>query len=197
VYNKISTTFLAVLVFCISTSVLAEQKIASDSMLANTCSGCHGNTGVSTGPGIPSIRGLSKDYFVEIMMAYKEDKAYSTIMGRIAKGYSEKEIEAMADVYANKPFVMANQKFDAGLAKKGKKIHKKYCERCHEEGGADSGDGGVLAGQWIPYLQWTIDDFNEGRRDAEKKMLKNLKKVTKKDKTGIDALLNYYASQNK
>lgn len=172
---------------------------ASTSMLSDTCAGCHGTAGVSTGPSIPTIAGMSPDYFVSVMEAYKSGDAYSTIMGRIAKGYSEDEIKQMADFYAKKEFVAAPQKFDAALAKKGAKYHDKYCEKCHSEGGSlAEDDAGILAGQWIPYLEWTLMDVRAGVRVTDKKMVKKLKKLIAKEGNPADvraALVNYYASQ--
>ena len=72
---------------------------ASDSMLANTCAGCHGTNGISQGPAAPTISGLSNDYFVEVMEGFASGEVQSTIMGRIAKGYTEGEIAQLAKFY--------------------------------------------------------------------------------------------------
>lgn len=171
---------------------------ASADMLANTCAGCHGTGGASQGPASPSITGMSKDYFVETMQGFANGEIPSTIMGRIAKGYTEGEIKAMADVFGKKPLHMAMQSFDAAEAKEGAKLHKKYCEKCHADGGTDTEDGSALAGQWTPYLNWALADFQAGDRDAGKKMQKKLTALVEKEGSkGISALLNYYASQQK
>lgn len=170
---------------------------ASAEMLSDTCFGCHGTDGRSNGPAIPTIAGLSNDYLVETMTGYASGDIPSTIMGRIAKGYSEEEIEAIAKYFSGKEFASATQDFDADLAKKGQKIHKKRCEKCHSEGGtlADD-DAGRLGGQWSPYVRWTLEDFTSGARKPPKKMAKALKKVKKKhgDK-GVHALVQFYASE--
>ena len=57
-------------------------------MLADTCAGCHGTDGASTGPATPSIAGNAAIYIVDSMNAYKSGDSHGTIMGRIAKGYS-------------------------------------------------------------------------------------------------------------
>ena len=171
---------------------------ANASMLSDTCNGCHGGSGNSTGPAIPTIAGLSKDYFVETMKGFASGDIPSTIMGRIAKGYSDEEIGTMADHFGKIKFQKAKgQKFDATLAKKGAKLHEKYCEKCHGDGGQSAeDDAGVLAGQWKPYVHWTLDDYRSDKRKATKKMKKKLKQMLAKEgDAGIDALLNYYASQ--
>lgn len=196
-----SPVLLAALVLGATGAVHAKeapktQMGASASMLSNTCAGCHGTDGVSTGPSIPTIAGLSPDYFIDLMAAYKEGDVPSTIMGRIAKGYTDEEIEKMANFYAGKKFVAAKQPFDAKLAKIGAKYHDKNCEKCHAEGGSSAeDDSGILAGQWSTYIDWSLQDFHAGDRPMSKKMAKKLNKLMKKEANAREALVNYYASQ--
>jgi sulfide dehydrogenase cytochrome subunit len=170
---------------------------ASGTMLADTCAGCHGTDGASGGPGTPSIGGLSKAYIIELMKEFRSGNIPSTIMGRIAKGYSDDEIQKIAEHFAAKPFVPAKQKFDAAKAKKGAKIHDKYCEKCHAEGGKDiEDDTGRLAGQWMPYLKAALKDFVDGKREMTRKMKKRVQKLhAKKGDAAFEQLQHYYASQ--
>lgn len=170
---------------------------ASARMLANTCAGCHGTKGSSVGPASPTIAGFSEDYFIETMEAYQSGERPSTIMTRIAKGYNDKEIKLMASYFSKQTFVRLSQDHDSKAASRGKKLHKKYCEKCHEEGGrlADD-DAGILAGQWQPYLRFSLEDFTSGKRAMEKKKTKRINKLDKTHgQAGIDDLLHFYASQ--
>jgi sulfide dehydrogenase cytochrome subunit len=164
-------------------------------MLANTCAGCHGTGGNSVGPASPTIAGKSAEYIKDIMAQYKSGDRHSTIMGRIAKGYSDEEIALMADFYAGKSFESnaAKQKLDAAKVEAGSKLYKKNCSKCHDENGSlPDDDSGILAGQWLPYLQFTMEDFRGGRSQMTKKMKK---KVDKLDDEQIEALLQFFASQ--
>ena len=166
--------------------------------LSETCAGCHGTDGSSVGPASPSIGGLEGEYFIEVMKGFKNDEVYGTIMNRIAKGYTEEEIALMASYFAGKPFKAAKQSFDESLTKKGQKLHDKYCEKCHAEGGKvlEDEEYYILAGQWTPYLESAMTDFQEGRREMPKKMKKKLDKMIEKEgEKGIAALFAYYASQ--
>lgn len=175
----------------------AQAETPSAEMLANTCVGCHGANGISNGPATPSIAGISEEYFVENMQGYASGEVPSTIMGRIAKGYSEEEIMLLAGYFSKQSFAPAMQDSDAALAKKGAKLHDKYCEKCHAEGGTSAeDDAGILAGQWTPYLNWTLADYHSGDRQATKKMAKQMKKMKKKaGDEGTAQLLNFYAGQ--
>ena len=172
---------------------------ASGEMLGNTCAGCHGTNGVSTGPAAPSLAGIDYDYMVESMKQFQAGGRNSTIMKRIAKGYDDADIEAMSKYFSEKKFVMANQEYDADAAKRGKKLHRKYCKNCHGDNGLSEDtddDSGVLAGQWKPYLNYTFADYQTGDRDMGKKMKKKFKSLHKKagDK-GVADLIEFYASQ--
>ena len=178
-------------------AINAQADTPSAEALAYTCVGCHGANGISGGPAIPSIAGISEDFFTENMEGYASGEIPSTIMGRIAKGYSEEEIELLGSYFSQQKFIAASQSSDAALAKKGAKLHEKYCEKCHAEGGSSAeDDAGILAGQWQPYLAWTLADYNSGDREMYKKMAKKMKKLMKREgDEGITQLLHYYAGQ--
>lgn len=174
----------------------ALAATASGEMLANTCAGCHGTDGSSNGPATPSIAGVTTEYFIESMKAYKEGTRKATIMDRIAKGYSDDEIKAMADYFHKQKFVRIDQGADAKLAKQGKNLHKKYCEKCHEDGGKLADEGGILAGQMMPYLRYSFTDFMSGGREMPKKMKSKVEQMHKAEgDAGIDQLIHFYGSQ--
>jgi len=171
---------------------------ASARMLSETCAGCHGTDGASGGPAIPSIGGMNAEYFNEVMKGYQSGEIYSTIMGRIAKGYTEEEIGLMAGFFAGQKFVPAKQTADEAMAKAGAKLHDKYCEKCHAEGGkvVEDEEYYILAGQWTPYLKNALADFREERREMPKKMKNKLEKLIEKEgDKGLEALWAFYASE--
>jgi sulfide dehydrogenase cytochrome subunit len=181
----------------ISAGAFAED-IATGKMLVDTCAGCHGTNGNSVGPAAPSISAMDPLVFVDTMTAFKEGDTYSTIMGRIAKGYSEEEFEAMGEYLHDQPFVPAAQEFDQALVEQGAKMHDKYCEKCHIEGGKpvpEEEDYYILAGQWVPYLKNAMDDFREERRILPKKMGKKLDSMLEENgEESLAALYAFYAS---
>lgn len=183
-----------------SSATLAEDTPtitgADGQMLANTCSGCHGTAGVSSGPAAPSIAGFDEEYFVEVMQGFASGEVASTIMGRIASGYSEEELQKMAAVFGANKSVPAKQDYDKAQVKNGAKLHEHFCEKCHEDGGASGEDAAPLAGQWTPYLKWSLEDFQAGTREAPKKMAKKMEQMHERyGQDAVHALLSYYASQ--
>ena len=167
----------------------------SGQALAFTCAGCHGTDGSSVGPSSPSIAAMDPEVFIDAMQAYKRDERNSTIMNRIAKGYSDEQIKSMAWFFAKQPLKLYPQDHDAQLAMKGAKLHDKYCEKCHEDGGVP-GDAGTLAGQWMPYLHNTMEDYIAGRRDYPRKMKRKVDAAIKAEgDRAMPALIHYYGSQ--
>ncbi len=163
------------------------------SMLADTCAGCHGTDGVSVGPASPNIAGMSETYFTDTMLAFKNGDRYSTVMGRIAKGYSEEEIKLMAGYYAAKPMASTKQELDAAKVTAGEKLYAKNCSKCHDENGAlADDDAGILASQWLPYLRYAMEDFKAGTWEMPKKMKKKVDKLSDDE---LDSLLQFFASQ--
>ena len=193
--TKIKMMSAAVLTSGMLLSGVATAAGASAEALGITCAGCHGFNGSSTGPATPHLAGASQEYVVEMMQGYKDDSIASTIMGRIAKGYSDEQFALMGEFFAKQKLTKPKQEFDAKLAKKGAKLHDKYCEKCHAEGGSSAeDDSGILAGQWVPYLKYTFADYHGDGRKMGKKMKKKMKKMNKKEgDAGIEALLNFYA----
>ena len=64
-------------------------------MLAQACAGCHGQSGEGMGA-IPDIRGIASADFIRLWEEFRADERAATIMNRIARGYSEAEVAALA-----------------------------------------------------------------------------------------------------
>ena len=218
--KKSKSLFCALISLCGFVSV-GYAEMASPQMLTNTCVACHGADGVSQGPAIPSLAGMTKNYFIGAMLAYKytddedglesvldtlyQDEAYEdivaaprygTIMSRIASGYTLEEIIIMAGVFAASEVTTVEQNYDKTKVAVGQELHEEYCDNCHEEGGLSTVDDvGQLAGQWTLYLQYSLEDFMNGRRDMPKKMKTKLKEMHEAHgEESIHNLLQYYAS---
>ena len=164
--------------------------------LAFTCAGCHGTDGSSVGPSSPSIAGMDPEVFVDAMLDYKNDRRSSTIMKRIALGYTDEQIRDMGFFFYRQPLRNRPQQTDPELVALGRQLHETHCEKCHEEGGRP-GDAGTLAGQWMPYLEHAMADYLNDERPWPSKMRRKVKAAVKAEgDRAIPALIQYYGSQN-
>ena len=170
------------------------EGVRSPSMLANTCAGCHGTDGASAGDIMPIIGGLEKEYLYTVLSEYKSGERDSTIMGRIAKGYSDNELKAIASYMASKPWVSSPIKTNARLVAQGKTIHEKQCKTCHEESGRVQEDEAPrLAGQWPDFtLLYLKDCRSKGRRCQPRKMGSRVMKLSDEE---LEAMAQFYASE--
>jgi len=62
---------------------------------AASCSGCHAAS-VAVKTPVPGILGRKPDEIIAAMLAFRSGERPSTVMGRIAKGFSDDEIRAIA-----------------------------------------------------------------------------------------------------
>jgi len=97
---SISITLSLTLLISSSTVYAASINISQGAMLSNSCSACHGTDGKSPGA-IPSINGKSARFINQALTEFRSGARASTVMGRHAKGYSDKEIKLIADYFAN------------------------------------------------------------------------------------------------
>lgn len=77
----------------------AEENLRGRT-IASACFGCHG-AGSESGAAIPPIIVGAPAQFIESSLkAFREDRRPSTIMGRIAKGYTDEDIAAVAQYFS-------------------------------------------------------------------------------------------------
>jgi cytochrome subunit of sulfide dehydrogenase len=179
---------------------------APDPKIIQGCEDCHGANGITTAQDVPTIAHVSAPSLSDALKAYKAkarpcpkvhyqrgDTKREGDMCSVAKDLSDTQIADLAAHYAAKPFSALKQPLDAGKAAAGKAIHARDCKDCHSAGGTDpSDDAGILAGQPITWLKSTLEAYRKGEIEQPKNMKRVVAKLSDAD---IDALANYYASE--
>ena len=165
-------------------------------LLARTCNNCHGVNGVSAGTSMPSIGGLPKDYLKTIMKQWKYDERGAATMNRIVKGFSDDEIDALADYYSKKPWVPRPQRTTKAMYTKGMGVISENCEDCHGKAGGDPDeDAPKINGQWAKYMELELEKY---RAEDFAMPHKKMNKVVRKMKPGeIPAAAHYFGAQSK
>ena len=95
-------TLVAAGVAMAATIGAAAAQQADGRLLAMSCMNCHGPGGKSLGD-TPSINGKSEDFIKNALIDFRDGKrtgTAATIMPRLAKGYSDAEIDALAKYVA-------------------------------------------------------------------------------------------------
>jgi sulfide dehydrogenase cytochrome subunit len=78
------------------------QETAVARSLAATCASCHGTDGRSVTAEVVSLAGLSKEHIVTQMRAFRDGTRPATVMAQLAKGYSDAQIELLADYFSRR-----------------------------------------------------------------------------------------------
>ena len=76
----------------------ASSAIAAGPPGASSCTGCHGVAGPSA-----ALEGRPAAEVAAAMAAFRSGERPATVMGRIAKGFSDAEARAIADWFAARP----------------------------------------------------------------------------------------------
>jgi sulfide dehydrogenase cytochrome subunit len=173
----------------------AELAAMRGEMLAQSCFACHGPRGGSGAEGVPSIGGQNAAYLVTSMLRFKVPDRPASVMTRLANGYSDAEIEAIAAYISRLPFERLPQAYDADLAARGEATYSAVCRECHVNGGRESelSDYPIIAGQRLRYLQMQMYEIHvSGRRGVDAKFSAQLAKLSAAE---IEAALHYFAAQ--
>jgi len=69
--------------------------------LAAVCANCHGTDGRAVpGSGMPSLAGLSRERFVELMTGFRSGARPATLMHQLSKGFTDEQIAALGDYFS-------------------------------------------------------------------------------------------------
>ena len=196
-------TFCMTIIGTAGLLAMGGPALADVSALAESCDSCHGAGNLGAEHGVPTIAGLSEYYHADQLYFYRDSErpckdatsstGETTNMCAVAADLSDDQIDELAAHYAAMPFPAAAQEFDAGLAATGQEIHDRDCEVCHTDGGSNiEDDAGILAGQWMGYLDATLAEYRSGDREQPEPMKKKVDALSDDD---VKALINFYASQ--
>ena len=85
----------------IAHAVIAAATVASAEPPAgaSSCTGCHATSTRVTSP-VPRLNGLDQAQIVRALQEFRAGTRTGTVMDRIAKGFTDQEIQAIAAWYA-------------------------------------------------------------------------------------------------
>ena len=157
---------------------------------AETCGGCHGQTGVSKTPGTPSLVGLDPKYIVASMKAYKGGQRKNDVMKTFAAMVTDADLNNIALYYAlQKP---ARAQTPARGDQAAGKAAAAACSGCHGEVGV-SGTATTpsIAGQDAQYFAAALKAYKDGARSEE--TMKSL--AASLDERAVRNIAAFYAAQ--
>src|SRR5262245_36890039 len=133
--------------------------------LFQTCSGCHGEDGVSAIVGSPSLAG-QPDIFLQYQLVFiREGQRKVEVMQEIAKQLTDENIRALGAYYSSlKPPPPFKEAPAVDTEKVTAVMKPRRCDNCHKEDFSGQGETARLAGQRPDYLVKALTDFRAGAR---------------------------------
>jgi cytochrome c553 len=171
-------------------SPAAVDPVEAGKAAAAACLGCHGDTGVSKTPGMPSLVALDPKYLVAAMKAYRSGQRKNDLMKAMVASLSDATMGNIALFYGlQKPeraqTPAAGDPAAGAAAAAG-------CAGCHgDKGVSGSPNTPSLAGQDAQYLAAALRGYKDGSRSDE--TMKGLASAL--DETAIQNIPAYYAAQ--
>lgn len=126
------------------------------------CGACHGETGISSIPGTPSLVGFDPRYLVAATNAYRDGQRKHDLMRALVAGLGDRDIENIALFYASQKPGKAKT-MAAGDAAAGKAAAT-GCVGCHGAAGSATGTTPSLAGQDAEYFVAAMRAYKDGSR---------------------------------
>ena len=83
--------------------------IAPGELLGQNCAACHGTDGREFNEAMPPLAGMEKNEFIRAMKEFKQGERPAIVMDRVAKAFSDEEVEAMAEFFAVQPATQYGQ----------------------------------------------------------------------------------------
>lgn len=111
-----------------TTQAWAGDAAKGEQLATTYCSACHGLSGEGMGPN-PPLAGISEDYFVRTMQAFREGKRQSATMGALSSGLTDEQFHDMAAYYAQFEAVAQEFRIDGPLHH----VSASVCQTCHED----------------------------------------------------------------
>lgn len=140
--------------------------------LASTCSGCHGDKGVSKMADYPSLAGQNANYLYKQLRDYAGGYRDDPLMTSVAQGLSEQDAADLAAWFSSLPPPQNTGANKDNLARAEKLVESgdgkrilPPCFVCHgADGQGEKMDIPALAGQPAGYFSKTLMDYKNGSR---------------------------------
>ncbi len=107
--NRMKSTLVVGALMGLSTFAIVSQAQSADATklyhrgLAATCANCHGTDGKGVvDGGMPLINHLTSEQMLTQLKAFKSGAREGTIMPQLAKGYSDEQLEIIANQLGKK-----------------------------------------------------------------------------------------------
>lgn len=171
----------------------ARADVESGRAKAQPCLACHGETGNSSQPAIPSLAGQPKQFLVSALFQFREGKRVNPIMSPLAANLTNKDLNDLADFFAAQPLRPTPASIAPERAQQAREIaQRNNCVACHTAALTGQQHIPRLAGQQREYLATQLRAFRGSTRgELDGVMTSAAQALSPED---IEVLSDYLAS---
>ena len=160
---KTPVTLAALLLF--SVPALAQGDAARGKAKAEPCFACHGETGNSTMPNIPSLAGQPPAYTFLQLFLFREKLRNVPTMTPFLEGKTDEDLNDLAAYFAAQKLEPLDEPRDTGRYQRGAEVSQRLrCTSCHGPGYVGQAQMARLAGQREDYLLMSLEQYQKNER---------------------------------
>jgi cytochrome c553 len=160
---------------------------------AQVCIACHGGSGNSTNPAVPSLAGQPQQFIVTQLFMFREGNRKDPQMSPMATNLTNADLNDLAAFFSAQRSAPSARTLEPGRQAAGRRLTEQHhCVACH--GPALQGQQHIprLAGQQRQYLRTQIIGFKAGTRfDMDGNMTSAAQPLSEAD---IEILADYLAA---
>ncbi len=157
---------------------------------AQTCIACHGPSGNSANPAIPSLSGQPKQFIVSALFQFREGKRVNAQMSPFAANLTNADLNDLAAYFSAQVIAPDQTKTSASNMTEGRQLSvRNNCVACHAANLMGQQHIPRLAGQHKAYLRDQLRSFKASTRgEMDGVMTSAAQALTEQD---IDVLAEY------
>ena len=150
-------------------SCLAAADIAAGQEKAKPCLVCHGEHGVSSMPGIPSLAGQQDQFLQWQLVFFRTGRRPNPMMAPLIANITDQDIRDLGAYFHSLPYTTAisDDSPNPEMAEKGKLIvEQHHCAACHKNDFRGERAAAALADQRQDYLVKALTDYRSAARPS-------------------------------
>ncbi len=148
---------------------LAAADIAAGQEKAKPCLACHGENGVSSMPGIPSLAGQQDQFIQWQLVFFRNGRRPNPMMAPLIADITDQDIRDLGAYFHSLPYSTAASDVSPNpeLAAKGKLVAQQHrCASCHKDDFRGERAAAAIADQREDYLVKALTDYRSTARPS-------------------------------
>jgi cytochrome c553 len=159
------------------------------------CLACHGETGTSQTPEVPSLGGQPADFLLIQLYQFREKQRIAEPMNELTKDFTDDDLRAFAEQMAKlPPPVPPPEGRQPELVEKGRVAAQRHrCGTCHNPDMSGHDQIGRIGAQREDYLLKALREYKTGeRRGYDPAMVEVARGIPDEDLVAISHYLAYW-----